>query len=192
MFAKTTRWTLFIVGWSLCHTVAANEWHVSPDGTARGDGSRQAPWDLATALAATERVAAGDTVWLHGGTYRGGFESRLTGNADAPVTVRHAAGERATIDCRPRDAQDNGLFAVSGDHTPEVEVDLGDIVPRGQEFKIVSAQDSYGEPVMSGRYDGPVKLPMRPRPGMLPIGRADFVAPPTEPEFGAYVVLSVR
>lgn len=99
-----------------CHAAPASEWHVSPDGTPRGDGSLQAPWDLATALAATDRVAAGDTVWLHGGTYRGGFESRLAGTADAPITVRQAPAERATIDCRPRDAQDNGLFAVGGDH----------------------------------------------------------------------------
>jgi hypothetical protein len=110
------RWAVLIVGLSFCRPTVAGDLHVSPDGTPRGDGSRQSPWDLATALAATDQVGAGDTVWLHAGNYRGGFESRLSGTADAPVTIRQAPGERATIDCRPRDAQDNGLFAVTGDH----------------------------------------------------------------------------
>jgi len=69
---------------------------------------------LATALSATERVKPGDTVWLHAGTYLGGFTSLLTGKVDLPITVRGAPGERVTIDARPRDERDQALFAVSG------------------------------------------------------------------------------
>jgi cysteine-rich repeat protein len=76
----------------------ATEYHVTPSGTPSGDGSLAAPWDLATALWASDVVVPGDTVWLHGGVYHGTFESRLAGTADAPVIVRQAPGERAVIE----------------------------------------------------------------------------------------------
>jgi len=92
----------------------AAEFHVTPDGSPRGDGSRNQPWDLATALAAVEIVQPGDTVWLHAGTYRGGFVSQLKGRPGEPVIVRGAAGERVTIDTQPRDERDNGLLLLGG------------------------------------------------------------------------------
>lgn len=76
----------------------AAEFHVAADGRKDGDGSRERPWDLATALAHPESVRPGDTLWLHGGTYRGVFASRLQGTADKPIVVRQAPGERATLD----------------------------------------------------------------------------------------------
>jgi hypothetical protein len=92
----------------------AAEFHVTPDGSPRADGSEARPWDLATALAATQAVRPGDTVWLHAGTYRGGFVSRLAGRPGAPVVVRGVRGERVTIDTHPRDDRDNGLFILQG------------------------------------------------------------------------------
>lgn len=50
-----------------CHAVGA-EWHVAPDGSDEGDGSKGRPF--ATVRKAQERVSAGDTVYLRGGTYR--------------------------------------------------------------------------------------------------------------------------
>jgi hypothetical protein len=97
--------------------VRAAEFHVSPDGTAKGNGSKDQPWDLATALAAAETVQPGDTVWLHAGTYRGGFVSSLKGRPGQPVVVRGAAGERVTIDTQPRDERDNGLLLFGGADT---------------------------------------------------------------------------
>jgi hypothetical protein len=94
----------------------AAEFHVSPKGSPDGDGSQEKPWDLATALAAVDRVGPGDTLWLHEGTYSGGFIATIAGTEEAPVVVRQAAGERATIDCRPRDEHDDGLIVVDGDH----------------------------------------------------------------------------
>lgn len=96
---------------------SARDFHASPDGQPTGDGSKMAPWDLATALRKADVVGPGDTLWLRKGTYRGGFECHLQGNADAPVTIRQAPGERATIDCRPRDTQDSGLFIAAGNHS---------------------------------------------------------------------------
>ncbi len=72
--------------------------HVTVDGTASGDGSMGAPWDLATALGGGVDVPAGATVWVHGGTYAGTFSARLQGTAEAPIVVRAYPGERATLD----------------------------------------------------------------------------------------------
>jgi hypothetical protein len=72
--------------------------HASPAGTAAGDGSPARPLSLALALSANSPVLPGDTLWLHGGTYRGAFVSELRGTQAAPIVVRQAIGERATID----------------------------------------------------------------------------------------------
>jgi hypothetical protein len=83
-------------------TGVAADWYVAPDGTPEGKGTRQAPWDIASALAGRQSVQPGDTVHLLGGTYRRRpqeqFEVKLVGTAQAPVHVRPAAGQRATID----------------------------------------------------------------------------------------------
>ena len=71
----------------------------APAGTPRGDGTRDRPWDLATALSGGRgRVQPGDTIWLRGGTYTGNFDGTLTGTSAAPIVVRQYPGERATID----------------------------------------------------------------------------------------------
>ena len=89
----------------------------APTGTPAGDGSERRPWDLATALAGGSstgpKVQPGDTIWLRGGTYRGGFRSTLTGQAGAPVVVRQFAGERAVLD--GAGAARSGLY-VTGDY----------------------------------------------------------------------------
>jgi hypothetical protein len=93
------------------------EYHVSPDGTPDGMGTSDRPWDLATALAPAASIQPGDSIWLHAGTYSGGFSSHLAGRPDTPIVVRGAPGERATIDTRPRDDRDNGLFHLAGADT---------------------------------------------------------------------------
>ena len=93
----------------------ANEFYVDPDGRSDGDGSKEKPWDLATALAHPPAVKPGDTLWLRDGTYAGAFTSRLKGTAEAPITVRQAPGARATIDCVSRDPKQPVLFTVEGE-----------------------------------------------------------------------------
>ncbi len=119
-FAAAACFVLILIG---SVPAAATEWHVSPTGTSKADGSAGSPWDLPTALsgapnaAGTPRIGPGDTVWLHGGTYRGGFESTLAGTEQKPIVVAQAPGQRATIDCRPREPRDNGLLHILGRHT---------------------------------------------------------------------------
>lgn len=71
-----------------------------PYGTSTGNGTNEAPWDLATALAGGNgnRLQPGDTVWIRGGTYTGSFQTNLNGAAGAPIVFRQYPGERATID----------------------------------------------------------------------------------------------
>jgi hypothetical protein len=64
-------------------------------------------------------VQPGATIWLHAGTYRGNFTSRLAGTAASPITVRGAAGERAILDGVPTPSGHvltiNGAFSIFRD-----------------------------------------------------------------------------
>ena len=73
-------------------------YYVSPEGTPAGDGSMEAPMDLATALGPRTRARPADTILLRAGTYRGEFTSTLAGVEGSPIVVRQYAGEQATID----------------------------------------------------------------------------------------------
>jgi hypothetical protein len=76
---------------------AATEYHVTPTGTAGGSGSSGSPWDLTTALAKTT-VHGGDTIWVHGGSYPGGYTSSLTGATGNNILVRNYNNERASVE----------------------------------------------------------------------------------------------
>lgn len=59
-------------------------------------GSEKAPWR--TINHALEQLAAGDTLYLRGGTYREQVYCAASGKPDAPITVRAYPGERAVLD----------------------------------------------------------------------------------------------
>ncbi|MGB2865379.1 MAG: right-handed parallel beta-helix repeat-containing protein [Sedimentisphaerales bacterium] len=83
------------------HMSAATEWYAGPDGKAANPGTKEAPWDIASALDGRQQIAAGDTIYLLEGTYkrRPGelFEVRLAGTAENPIHVRALPGQRARI-----------------------------------------------------------------------------------------------
>lgn len=92
-------------GWSgdggtgpTCENQDATGFHATVDGTAGGDGSLQAPWDLATALDRPPGMGPGDTLWIHGGRYVGTFVVKQEGLPGAPVTMRAWPGDRVTLD----------------------------------------------------------------------------------------------
>lgn len=69
---------------------------VHPDqGNDASDGSQQAPWK--TIRHALDRLKAGDTLCLRGGTYFETVRVGIVGTKDAPITVRSYPGEQATI-----------------------------------------------------------------------------------------------
>jgi hypothetical protein len=111
---------IIILG-ALAFTFVANgaqaaEFHVAPNGTPAGDGSAASPWDIVTAFAHPPEVMPGDTVWLHGGTYLidGTLTGGLTGTDAAPIVVRQAIGERATLDTG---ASAQNRIGISGSYT---------------------------------------------------------------------------
>lgn len=67
-------------------------------GSSSSDGSIGKPWPLQTAL--SKPLAAGSTLWLRGGIYKGSYRSNLIGTKAAPIWVRGYPGERATIDSK--------------------------------------------------------------------------------------------
>ncbi len=73
-------------------------YHVTVDGTSAGDGSLENPWDLDTALRHPGVVLPGDTIWVHGGTYRGAWVAKLDGAEGQPVIVSAWPGDRVTLD----------------------------------------------------------------------------------------------
>jgi len=81
---------------------AAAEWYAGPDGKAANPGTKEAPWDIASALDGGHQIAAGDTIYLLEGTYKRRpaelFEVRLAGTEDNPIHVRALGGKRAKID----------------------------------------------------------------------------------------------
>lgn len=124
----------------------------SADGSASGDGSVNQPWDLATALAQPSLVKPGDTIWLRGGTYKGNFVSTLTGTSGAPIVLRQAIGERATIDGR---LDINGQYAyywgfevldsdplrtttTAGSHPPDLPRNMIEIFVTGAFNKLIN------------------------------------------------------
>jgi hypothetical protein len=76
-------------------------WYVAPEGSPKGVGTENSPWDLATALGhgpGGTKVKPGDTIWLRAGRYPGTFVSTLSGREDAPIIVRAQPGERVILD----------------------------------------------------------------------------------------------
>ncbi len=81
---------------------AATEWYAVPDGKAANPGTKESPWDIVSALDGSQKIAAGDTIYLLEGTYKRRpvelFEVRLAGTSENPIHVRTLPGERAKID----------------------------------------------------------------------------------------------
>jgi len=89
--------TLCLTFFAGIRVAPAKDWFTGPDGVSTGAGTREAPWDLASALAGRKEIAPGDTVWVSGGICKGKFEVKLAGKEGAPIHVRAVLGERATI-----------------------------------------------------------------------------------------------
>jgi hypothetical protein len=74
-----------------------------------------------------------------------------------------------------------------------VPVDLSSILRVGDYFEIHSVQDLFGAAVESGLYDGgPVDVPMAGVTPVVPIGGSPSPPPQTGPDFGVFIVTSVR
>ncbi len=75
-----------------------SSFHVTPQGTAQGNGSYTSPWDLQTALNQPSTVHPGDTIWVHSGVYHGAFTSWLQGSQTSPIVVRGFQQDHVAIE----------------------------------------------------------------------------------------------
>ena len=139
----------------------------------------------------------GDTSIVESGKSRGltfaewqqatGFDAKSTftkGKATQPhILVRPNAHERG-----------RGHVAIvnpAGD--ADVAVDLAKVLKPGDRFRVLSAKDVRGMPLVEATYDGqPVRIPMKQVSPPKPVGMPDVELPVTEPYFGAFVVLPVK
>jgi len=103
---KLTRCLLVFI-LTLTWTCRSAQWFVATNATVGGNGSNSQPWQLQIALT-NKAITAGDTVWVHGGTYTGPFSVCLAGTANQPVTLRNYNGERAILDVN------GGMFNMGG------------------------------------------------------------------------------
>ncbi|MHC4742067.1 MAG: right-handed parallel beta-helix repeat-containing protein [Planctomycetota bacterium] len=80
----------------------AQLWYVAPDGNPTDSGTRNSPWDIASALNGKHAVSPGDKIYLLDGTYRRRpealFEVRLKGTSDKPIHIRPAPNAHVSID----------------------------------------------------------------------------------------------
>lgn len=123
----------------------AAERFVAPAGTPQGDGSRERPWDLASALGSPDRLKPGDTLTLLGGKYHGGYHSRLAGTKEAPIVVRGEPGQRVVIDsagAEPGRAE----FAVEGAWTIYQDFELTCSDPK----RVTEKRGSWPEDINRG------------------------------------------
>ena len=70
--------------------------HVALSGDDRNPGTEEQPWRTISHAAA--QAVAGDTVLVHGGSYRETVRLRTTGDVKAPLIFRAAPGEKVWID----------------------------------------------------------------------------------------------
>lgn len=76
--------------------VDASIYYVSKDGANSNPGSASQHWR--TIQHAADQLVAGDTVFVHAGTYNESVTLTKSGNRSSPITFAVAAGERVTID----------------------------------------------------------------------------------------------
>ena len=80
--------SVFVLSAGLVGPAVGADWFVAPSGSPTGNGTKDNPWDIETALRHPAAVQPGDNIWLRGGTYSGVFLSELTGTAAQPIVVR--------------------------------------------------------------------------------------------------------
>jgi len=78
---------------ALSLSLDAKTWHVSPDGQPPAGSSGT----FSTLVSAASGVVAGDTVWVHAGTYRATLKPLHSGTPAAPIVFLAPPGERPVL-----------------------------------------------------------------------------------------------
>jgi hypothetical protein len=106
--------------------------YVAPTGTPAGDGSREKPLDVFTALSAQSPAQPGDTIYLMGGVYEGklkedpqtkvttreSFALAVSGSREKPIRVMPVPGQSAHL---------NGTGALTSSYAQYIGLEIGDL-----------------------------------------------------------------
>jgi hypothetical protein len=130
--------------------------------------------------------------WFQGSTMGFSRWKRVTG-LDATSSYTPARPEEATVMVRPNVYDDSRATIVvyNWDEAPTVGVDVGSVLQVGDSFEVRNVQDYFGEPILSGIYQGePLPLPMTGMGAVQPVGSGfGSAAEPTGPLFNAFVLV---
>ena len=141
-------------------------------------------WDnnLYTADSSTYSFKYNGTMLDNTGWKAKGFDAHSTFNT--AVTWK---GSRIFVEANTYEPGRGHIVVFNWDLKPSVTVDLTGLLEVGQSFEVRNANDFFGQPVLTGTYNGPVTLPTTGLTVAKPYGIDTPVA--TGPEFAAYVVL---
>ena len=89
---------------------------VSVSGSSSAAGTQADPLDLATALSSSSPVQPGDTIWVKEGVYKGSFESKISGSAGLPISIKPLPGQRVLINSHNSGSDKAGL-TITGQWT---------------------------------------------------------------------------
>jgi hypothetical protein len=109
---------------------------------------------------------------------------------DSTYVERKPEGIRVFVRPNQYEPRRAHVIVYNWEHASSVRADLSAVLQRGEHYRVVSAQDFFGEPIAEGEFTGePIEISMRPTPAVQPVGMPDYALPITEPEFGVFVVL---
>jgi hypothetical protein len=121
------------------------------------------------------------------------WQSTTGMDTKSKFTKGHPANVRVFVRPNAHEAGRAHIAVLNPASLSEVAVDLSSVLKRGSRFRIVSAKDYFGKPVVTGVYDGgQVRVPMKAIAPPKPVGMPAADLPVTEPRFAAFVVLSQR
>jgi len=143
----------------------------------------------------TERNGPAFSFASESGSGAGDFEAwRERTGFDKQSTFSESAPKETAVFVRPNQYEPGRAHVVvyNWEKKDAVEIDPANILKRGQRFRIVSAQDYFGEPIVSGAYEGgTVSIPMGAVKPARPVGMPDYAMPVTGPAFDVFVVQGI-
>jgi hypothetical protein len=119
-------------------------------------------------------------------------EWRTTTGFDSKSTFTKGRPSKLRVLVRPN-AHEPGrahVAVLNPQELPEVAVDLSGVLKQGKKFRVLSAKNFFGPPLVTGTFDGTaVRVPMKAVTPPPPVGMPNAKLPVTEPRFAAFVVL---
>ena len=129
---------------ALAGPTQAADWYAAPQGQPTGKGTKDSPWDLASALVGKHTVKPGDTLLLLGGIYRRRPQETFRGQADRigwkPDSCPARTGEHPHID--------GGLSVLE----PSAHLWIWDL-------ELFVSEPNPDKPVSAGSWPGDLKRP---------------------------------